>query len=86
MKKTPSEAKMGNQNARKKDKIVLKTNKDRLRGALWVALNVSSSNEEIFEIMHILGEGYGIAKNEEYFRSKHKGIREQAIEDIKAFI
>ena len=57
-----------------------------LRGALWTALNCSTNNDEIIEIMDLLGSEYGMLQTEVYFRSKTKGTREQAIEDIKTYL
>lgn len=76
---------IGNQRARKR--VTLVTNKDRFLGALWNALNCSTSNGEILEVMDALSaDNQARIMSEIYSRSKTKGTREQAIEDIKAYI
>lgn len=83
-KKTRSQSKMRNQHARKREPVL--TNRERFLGALWNALNCSMSNNDVLEIMDTLNADRAAARMRDiYFRSKTKGTREQAIEDVKSY-
>lgn len=75
---------MGNQRALKRESMM--NVRERFLGALWNALNCSLSNDEVIEVMDILGaDRYAARMRDIYLRSKTKGTREQALEDLRAF-
>lgn len=82
--KNRSEFMMGNKRALKRQPVM--TNRGRFLGALWNALNCSTSNDEVWEVMNLLNaDEFANRMRVIYYKSNLKGIREQALEDLISY-